>query len=673
MISDDFHRAIGKVVSVSADRFVVELSSGTDNFTVVGFEDMHYVAKLGSFVVVPVKSEYVVSEVVGLRDKDPQTHNRSDDRELDNISSIKFLDLVPVGMLPRENRGSFRFGVSTYPSLYADALYILQSELDRVFEVANQEEKVNPKEKISPTRYRALTIGTSVVFEDYEVKVRIDEYFGGHVAVLGNTGSGKSCTVASIVQSLFNKNNDYAALGATFLFLDVNGEYRQAFSKLPDHIDRLFLKVFDDPRMADPKSCSSSEHTATFRLPHWLMSVEEWELLLRASERTQQPVLRTALGFTTLLNEQEKSRLEETHNHILASYVLSILASDASSPSKKDRIESLVSAFPSNAINLDQISEKIAIDFGEMKDPKGLTELMEKHIVDEFTVPDYANIEFEFEKLEQALELALYYEEAHGNRQIRDYCSQMLTRFKWIKNRSEFAFLRVSPNDLREFELDSDLFVEKFIGLVRKGTQYKKQTQVVILDMNDMPDEAVEVVSAVMARLVFERLRKAQPRNRLPVNFILEEAHRYIAERPSSYAIDANRIFERIAKEGRKFGVFLIVASQRPSELSTTVLSQCSNFVIHRIQNPEDLSHIRQMTPFISESVLKRLPTLPKQHALIFGNAVNIPITFKVRTVDPEPESLDAPISELWFKSKDKFEEIELPKESIVNVDDLVF
>ncbi len=92
----------------------------------------------------------------------------------------------------------------------------------------------------------------------------------------------------------------------------------------------------------------------------------------------------------------------------------------------------------------------------------------------------------------------------------------------------------------------------------------------------------------------------------------------------SSHAIDASRVFERIAKEGWKYGMFLTVASQRPSELSRTVLSQCSNFLVRRIQNPDDLSHIRQMTPFISESVMKRLPSLPKQHALMFKTCFHI-------------------------------------------------
>jgi len=167
--------------------------------------------------------------------------------------------------------------------------------------------------------------------------------------------------------------------------------------------------------------------------------------------------------------------------------------------------------------------------------------------------------------------------------------------------------------------------------------------------MNDVEDETVELVSAVVARMMFRLLRRAEPRNRFPVHLVLEEAHRYVASTPTRYALDATKVFERIAKEGRKYGMFLMLASQRPSELSKTVLSQCSNFVVHRIQNPDDLSQIRLMTPFISEAVLRRLPSLPKQHALVFGTSVNLPTTFKVREASPRPHSDDTNIVNLWF------------------------
>jgi len=651
MASDDRRRAIGKVVSVAADRLVVELHRGNDNFTVVGFDDIHYVARLGSFVIIPVQAEYVVAEVIGLREKDPTaTRPGTDDGvELDKAESAKYLDLVPVGMLPQKRDGDFRFGVSTFPSLYADALYTIDDELDRIFEVAGWEEPATDVPGDQNTRYRALTIGSSVVFKGYDVKVKVDEFFGGNSAILGNTGSGKSCTIATILQSLFEKPNELIARGATFILFDVNGEYRKAFAKLPSTIRRLYLKVSANPTDAAPEPLDSAESTAVFRLPHWFMSVEEWELLLRASERTQQPVLRTALGLSSLYATKSDPRLDSLKDHILASCIGVILSSDAGSPTKRDRILAILSSLNTARLNNKKVSGMISISYGGMPNIQQLNDLVAECVQDDVTLPSYGHTEFDFTALEQAFELALLYEEAHGNRQIRDYCSQLLTRLKWIRHREEFAFLRVPTAELLPGERDLEAFVDQFLGLSIRENRYHKAAQVVVLDMNEAADEVVEVASAVMARLVFDRLRRAEPRNRLPVNVVLEEAHRYVAERPSRYAIDASRVFERIAKEGRKYGMFLMVSSQRPSELSSTVLSQCSNYLIHRIQNPDDLAHIRQMTPFISESVLKRLPSLPKQHALIFGNSVNLPTTFRVRDVDPKPKSDDAPIRDLWF------------------------
>lgn len=664
MTTDDRRRAIGKVVSVAADRLVVELHGGTANFTIVGFDDVHYVARLGSFVVIPAQAEYVVAEVVGLREKDaPASRSATGDPvEMDKAASAKYLDLVPVGMLPQQRDGAFRFGVSTFPSLYADALYVLDEELDRIFEVQSAREIVpKPLGDGQSTRYNALSIGTSAIFKDYDVKVRVDEFFGGHSAVLGNTGSGKSCTVATLLQSLFEKPDEYFARGATFLLLDVNGEYRTAFSELPESIKRQYVKLETNPLTPPVAQLDPSETTSVFRLPHWFMSVEEWELLLRASERTQQPVLRTALGLSTLFVGNAGAALDELRNHILASCLLYVMQGDAGTPSKKDRITALLSTFHTDVLNIGAVRSKIEVKYGEMADAKGFSDFLTSLVRDDVSLPNYANRQFSFDDLEKALDLALLYEEAHGNRQIRDYCSQMITRFKWIREREEFAFLRVPPDQLQPFERDVAQFVERCIGLSRDVGKFKKSAQVIILDMNEAADEVVEVASAVIARLIFDRLRKADPRNRMPVNLVLEEAHRYVAERPSGYAIDASRIFQRIAKEGRKYGLILMVASQRPSELSKTVLSQCSNFVVHRIQNPDDLQHIRQMTPFVSDSVMKRLPSLPKQHALIFGNAVNLPTTFKVRDVKPKPKSDDAAIRDLWFRPEGNATELHFP------------
>ncbi|ABN78297.1 ATP-binding protein [Cereibacter sphaeroides] len=649
MSRDNRKRAIGKVVSVAADRFVVEMHAGTDNFTVVGFDDVHYVARLGSFLMIPVQTEYVLVEVVGLRERDIASGGRSE-VELDKATSAKYLDVVPVGMLPQDSNAKFRFGVSIFPSLYADALYALDAELDRVFETDKANEPALAPNGAPPvpkdaTRFRALSIGRSVVFEGYDVKVRIDDFFGGHTAVLGNTGSGKSCTVASVLQSLFDKADEFHARGATFLVFDVNGEYANALMPLAKESGIGVAHVVLDGTAADGK----------FRLPHWFLEQAEWELLLQASERTQIPVLRTALGLTGLFRENAPEAVA-IKEHFVATCVIECLrGADGDSPvAKFQRVVSLLQKYPTKDLNTNLLQKYGAnYQYGNFTGGNLAPFLDEvrKKLREDVELPSYKRTPFTFDDLEECLDFAILYEEAHGNRQIRDYCSQMFTRFKSLRDRSEYSFMRYDTKP-GEAVPNMEAFLEQILGLSNKGKHWQKCHQIIIVDMNAVEDEVVELVSSVLARMTFRLLRQAEPRNRFPVHLLLEEAHRYISETPSKFAIDASKIYERIAKEGRKYGLFLLVASQRPSELSKTVLSQCSNFVIHRIQNPDDLSQIRQMTPFISEAVLKRLPSLPKQHALVFGTSVNLPTTFKVREAKPLPKSDDAKIGELWFHAE---------------------
>lgn len=667
MTRDDASRAIGKIVSVSADRLIVELHRGSDNFTIVGFDDIHYVATLGSYLMVPMQAEYIVLEIIGLREKDSTTSDASQ-TEMDKTSSAKFLDVVPVGSMPMQG-GSFRFGVSTFPPLYADALYARDEDLDRIFNV-EQPSELETKKDAEGTDQRGsvphtIEIGTSAVFKGYPVKSRVDELFGGHVAVLGNTGSGKSCTVASVFQSVFMKPEAFAALGSAFVIFDVNGEYRQALDNLPLWIRSCYLKA-TEPDVPIPdvsQKRQGAEIKDRFKLPHWFMSVDEWALLLRASEKSQLPALRTALGLTTLFQEASEgnvgqNNLKEIRNHVLAKIILSILHSDASSPTKVDRILALVNTFSTDEISKETVSPGLFIDYGQFRDGPRLAtynkydvllELLKGHVQDEPALPSYANTPFSFERLQAALDLALFYEEANGNKQIREYCSQLVTRLKSVIDNPDYEFLRADLGALQVHDREPTHYVDRLLGITVEGERYKKERQICIIDLNDASDEIVELASAVVARLIFDRMRRADPRNAIPVHLILEEAHRYISEKPSRFAIDAGITFQRIAKEGRKYGAFLIVASQRPSELSKTVLSQCNNFIIHRIQNPDDLSQIKQMTPFISETVIRRLPSLPKQHALIFGNSVNIPTTFRVRNADPTPHSNDTQVRDIWY------------------------
>jgi hypothetical protein len=671
MTKEDKQRVIGKVVAINSDRFTVELLSGLENFNVSGYDDIHYFAQLNSYVIVPYQNYYIVAEVSGVREKDLNVpFSNPTEQILSKIQTGKFLEVLPIGTI---NNFNFDFGVSVYPTLYSDVLYIKEEELDIIFKTNKTAEKScqNTEECQKGScqckdRYISLPIGKASIFPDYDVKIDIDKFFGSHSAVLGNTGSGKSCTIASMLQTLYKYSN-YSAVGSTFIFFDVNGEYRQAFSKLSENNTEIEIKNFT----IDEISESDKGQVEKFVLPHWFLSIDEWALLLQASERTQLPILRNALALAVLLSKDDKESAEitKTKNHILATCITQILRDETSSPSKKDRIKSILQKFYTDEIKLSikcqtaqfhngvsnvdtTIENCLFIHFGEMKGIKYLHDYLEqknddgtyKFLSDNFSLPSYKpNQKFSFGKLEEALDIAILFEESYGNRQIRDYCSSLMTRFKSVKDRGDFNFLTKNDSDKNYSD-----FINQFIGISEK----KKKSQISTIDLNSANDEAVEVVSCVLSRMIFEKLRTAKDRNKYPVNLVLEEAHRYISTDSGKIFGDANRIFERIAKEGRKYGMFLLISSQRPSELSRTVLSQCSNFIVHRIQNPEDLSHIRQITPHISDTILKRLPSIPTQHALIFGHAVNLPTTFKVNTADPKPKSDNNEISKNWFREK---------------------
>ena len=634
MTKEDKQRVIGKVVAINSDRFSVELLSGLDNFNVNGYDDIHYFAQLNSYVIVPYQNYYIVAEVSGVREKDLNVpFSNPTEQILSKIQTGKYLEVLPIGTIKDDQ---FDFGVSVYPTLYSDVLYIKEQELDTIFKTNSNKKPIGNDKYM----YTSLPIGKSIIFPDYEVKIDIDKFFGSHSAVLGNTGSGKSCTIASMLQTLYKLENN-SATGSTFIFFDVNGEYKQAFENLKDNKDIQVTNFSIDTEATNEK----------FQLPHWFLNIDEWALLLKASEKSQLPILRNALGFTQKLSK-------DVIYHIYACNIMYVFENWDSPVAKRQRIVSLIqkAKFPSDKpVDFSSFNAQ----YGNFGDRAGDPQAAKKEEDFKISVRQYIKEDividlkfnsnyFEFKDLEQALENAILYEEYHGNKQIRDYCSSMITRFKSIKEREDFKFLTTTQNNK-----SIDEYICSLLGVENQGDNATKKNQVIIIDLNSANDETVEVISCVISRLIFEKLKTAKNRNQFPINLVLEEAHRYISTESGKIFGDANRIFERIAKEGRKYGMFLLVSSQRPSELSRTVLSQCSNFIVHRIQNPEDLSHIRQITPHISETILKRLPSIPTQHALIFGHSVNLPTTFKVNEANPKPKSDNNEISKNWFKEKD--------------------
>lgn len=612
-------RSIGKLISVSQRGIVAEIYPGLGNYINTN-DGIRFVGEVGSYISIHDINRTIIGEITGVDEK-PQYG--SSEMNKPNSSRQAYINLV--GEI---TAGRFCFGVSKMPLIFSEVDIISQADLKIMLEVINDEEVVSDGEK--NTRAKLLKIGSSVIFPDYSVKVNIDKFFGFHFAVFGNTGAGKSNTIATIMQEIFLKEN-YAAKGAKFVFIDSNGEYQQAFSMVNFWNSDLSVKNFvatDDT--SDPLH---------LEIPAWALTADDWAILLHATEKTQVPILRRAVDIAKIFYD-ENNQDDAVKNHILASVLLGILNSSDTSSSKSDKIISIVSQFGTKVINADTkigrgtLRGAIGISYGKFTDEEStityLQAFVKPNVVD--IVPRNATVCYSIREFYEAVQFATLYEGSISSQRIQEYTSTLVTRLQAIQD-------GIQGKILVKTEYKSlDEYIDNILG----------KNQIVNIDVSLLDDSSAEVVTKVLAKLLLDYLKRRKEKADMPINFVIEEAHRFIRNE-SNYGPLGYNIFERIAKEGRKYGLLLGISSQRPSELSKTVVSQCSNFIIHRVQNPDDLQYISRMVPYINQGMIDRLTYLQTGHALVFGTAINLPTLTKFNEACPKPDSENAKISEKWY------------------------
>ena len=241
-------------------------------------------------------------------------------------------------------------------------------------------------------------------------------------------------------------------------------------------------------------------------------------------------------------------------------------------------------------------------------------------------------VPYSLEEFCQAVEFATLYEGSISSQRIQEYTATLLTRLQTIQDGIQGKILSKTQYN------SVDEYIDNVLG----------QNQIVDVDISSLDDASAEVVTKVLAKLLLDFLKRRTNKADMPINFLIEEAHRFVKNETNYGAVGYN-IFERIAKEGRKYGMLLGISSQRPSELSKTVVSQCSNFIIHRVQNPDDLQYISKMVPYINQNMIDRLTYLQTGHALVFGSAINLPTLTKFNQAVPKTDSDNAQISEKWY------------------------
>ena len=612
-------REIGRITSVGVNGVIVDVNSDLGNY-INTIDGILFIGEVGSYVSIYEIGRTIIAEIIGVDEK-VQSANVN---ELARPNSKRQIYLNLLGEIVGDK---FCFGVSKMPLIFSTVYMISQKELITMLEVG--EEEIRVSEETDSTRKILLTIGKSVVFPDYEVKVNIDKFFGFHFAVFGNTGSGKSNTIAKILQNIFEKQN-YSAKGAKFVIIDSNGEYNKAFSKLNKFNPHIKHSLLSTDEVVGKK----------FEIPVWALSADDWATLLHASEKTQMPVLKRAIDIARIFYKCEEDD-NKVKNHILASTLLGIIQSSDTSPSKSDKLKAIVTKFHTTEISLNSIikdnktlGELIGINYGSMIDEAGaisflMTFLNEQEISDNIVK---AMVPYSLSDFIKAVEFATLYEGSISSQRIQEYTSTLMTRLQSLQDGVQGRiFSKTEFNTVEEY-------IKSLLG----------ENQIVDLDISSLDDSSAEVVTKVLAKLILDYLKGGEVKAETPINFIIEEAHRFI-KNDTNYGVIGYNIFERIAKEGRKFGMLLGISSQRPSELSKTVVSQCSNFIIHRVQNPDDLQYLAKMVPYVNNNMIDRLTYLQTGNALVFGSAINLPTLTQFAQANPTTDSGNAKISEKWY------------------------
>ena len=502
-------------------------------------------------------------------------------------------------------------------------------------------EEINMIYGVSDTT-NLIRIGKSFVYKDYPVCLNINRFFASHFAILGNTGSGKSYFVSRLLQGIFYNSNRVPLNSNVFLF-DAYGEYQKAFSGINKVNDNLNYRVFT----TDLKDTTQER----LFIPFWLLSIDDICLLLNVDDVRQVPILEKALKLVGYFCRTDDEVLNQK-NDILARCLLDIMFSGTSHSEARNKIMTVLSKFSTKDINLDipltkggwtrTVRQCIAIDdTGRFADVELVISYLERFCSTEFELsfPD-GKFMYTIQDFYVALEFALISEGIFSSNRIFDYANILKVRLNSLIN-SDY----VNYFDCERYMSLNDFI--KYLLYLNDG----KKCQLVNFNINYVDDRFAKVLVKVYSRILFNYVTVLSDRGSIPFHIILEEAHRYIQNDIDTEIIGYN-IFDRIAKEGRKYGILLGVISQRPSEISETTISQCSNFAIFKLFYAPDVEFVKSSIPGLTEAMLEKIKIFPPGRAILFGTAFKMPILTEVDKPDPTPYSDDCDISNTWYKSQ---------------------
>lgn len=658
-------RTIGRTVKVKTYEALVELSPETSSYVKSSFGGLYAIGVINSFVIIPVASERVVAIVTGLdMAEEPQASTQRQVLVIAKPRRTMWVSMIGT-ITQSATTKRFEYGVRRYPELDNPVWFASEEDLDIIFDKGN-------------TSAARITIGKSPIFTDYDVTVDIDQFFSKHAAILGNTGAGKSCTVTALLRAVLDRSMP----NAHFIIFDTNNEYERAFTN-PDKSKMYKTLVLRN----------NGDTPTGFIVPHWFMNSLDYQAFFRPSEGAQAPLLfrairsaRTAATIEGQISdvvdgiELETNKLEsfltdppkgnavgfgKQNVREIVDGLRAFLTTTTTKTAHHDEYDPILNALRTAVTTNGQLDATASDTLRQQI--RRLRELLaadRRLVITESLVGVDTPTHFDFDDFVTTTFEKEIAREAQRDQRIRSYIGTLQLRLEQARQDPRYRFLfGVQP-----FEHALASFLRLLFGVQPDkhfadarppwADSYDQQYptgaqthQITIIDLSQLASEVLENITALIGRLVLEFMQRLthEERGTFPVVLVLEEAHRYI---PAHVTLErqqrARDVFEKIAKEGRKFGLSLLVASQRPSELSRTVLAQCNSFIVHRIQNPDDQDYFKSVISGINRELLGQLPALAQQQAIVLGDCVTLPLQVRIRNIEPRPHSDDPQFIRIW-------------------------
>ena len=484
---------------------------------------------------------------------------------------------------------------------------------------------------------KSFTLGKSAVYKNYTIYPNINDFFSSHMCIFGNSGSGKSCGVSRIIQNIFADPN-VSSFKANLFFFDAYGEYKNAFKSINKYNDKYLYKFITTK--------PEEESDEFLQIPTHLLTLDDWALMLQASKHSQLPIIERTIKLAKIF-AKDTDAARTYKNHLIAKALLAVLFSSETTALKKNEIFTIIEVCNTPEFNFGSVipglgytrtfSECFEIDsngyFGE-------SVLITNYILG-FIRDDIENIEvptdsfYSIKDFAKALEFTLISEGFQNNENLYADAIILKVRLNSIITSKVGSY----------FEGNKYTPAPEFISNLMKVRD--KKAQIININLEDIDDVYAKVIVKIFGRILFEHSKARKDRAQDPYHLFLEEAHRYIQKDTDTFLIGYN-IFDRIAKEGRKYGVILDIISQRPVEISDTVIAQCSNFLIFKMTHPLDIKYIEEMLPNISADVIAKQKVLQPGSCVGFGTAFKIPMIVKLDMPDPTPSSASCDVSTCW-------------------------